>query len=174
MQFFSDAEEILNSVCWKVLRKWDFFFFTYFCVGVPRESTPNFGPRSTKLVGTVRVTKKTHIVNGGGPNRNYGETPIFAFYKRMRRRRIAWEIFLFLWHWFDQMTDGWEERFAGEDLIFDQLWVKLNWLMLLTQHVHPFCSGMQMFEENKSNCGKFDSCCFDSWVLIGVVSGFPN
>ena len=33
------------------------------------------GPRSTKLVGTIRVTKKiTHIDNG--PGRNYGETVI--------------------------------------------------------------------------------------------------
>ena len=35
------------------------------------------GPRSTKLVGTIRVTKKmTHIDNGPGPGRNYGETAI--------------------------------------------------------------------------------------------------
>ena len=42
------------------------------------ESTLNFGPRSTKLVGTIQVTKKmTYIDNGGGPNRNYGETAVF-------------------------------------------------------------------------------------------------
>ena len=35
------------------------------------------GPRSTKLVGTIRLTKKmTHIDNGPSPGRNYGETAI--------------------------------------------------------------------------------------------------
>ena len=47
----------------------------------PMESTPNFGPRSTKFVGTIQVSKKmTHIDNGGGPNRNYGETAVFAIF----------------------------------------------------------------------------------------------
>ena len=166
---FSDPEEILNSVCWKVLSKWNFFLLHIFLCGVPRESTPNFGPRSTKLVGTVRVTKKTHIVNGGGPNRNYGETPIFAFYKRMRRRRIAWEIFLFLWHWFDQMTDGWEERFAGEDLISGQAQLTHTTYSTFSSFSALECKEA-LFEEN----GQFDSYWLGSWVLIEVTSLFPN
>ena len=45
----------------------------------PRQSTPNFGLRSTKLVGTIQVSKKmTHTGNEGGPDWIYGETAIFA------------------------------------------------------------------------------------------------
>ena len=48
------------------------------------ECTLNFGPRSTKLVGTIRVTKKmTHIDNGPGPGRNYGETAAFTFCRKV-------------------------------------------------------------------------------------------
>ena len=47
----------------------------------PRQSTTNFGLRSTKLVGTIQVSKKmTHIENGGGPDLNYGETGVFAVF----------------------------------------------------------------------------------------------
>ena len=47
----------------------------------PRQSTPNFGLWSTKLVGTIQVSKKmTHIDNGGGPNSNYGEMAVFAVF----------------------------------------------------------------------------------------------
>ena len=44
-------------------------------------STLNFGPRSTKLHGTIWATKKmTHIDNGPGLGRNYGETwNVFTF-----------------------------------------------------------------------------------------------
>ena len=48
------------------------------------ECTLNFGPRSTKLVGTIRVTKKmTHTDNGPGPGRNYGETAAFTFCRKV-------------------------------------------------------------------------------------------
>ena len=47
----------------------------------PRQSTPNFGLRSTKLVGTIQVSKKmTHTDNGGGPDWNYGENGGFAVF----------------------------------------------------------------------------------------------
>ena len=47
----------------------------------PRQSTPNFGLRSTKLVGTIQVSKKmTHTDNGGSPDWNYGENGGFAFF----------------------------------------------------------------------------------------------
>ena len=47
------------------------------------ESTLNFCPRSTKLVGTSRVTKKmTHNDNGAGPGRIYGETAVFTFCRK--------------------------------------------------------------------------------------------
>ena len=43
-------------------------------------STPNFGPISTKLGGTVWAIKKmTQNDNGQGPGRNYGETDVFTF-----------------------------------------------------------------------------------------------
>ena len=46
-------------------------------------STPNFGPSLTKLVGTIRVTKKmTHNDNGAGPGRIYGETVVFTFCRK--------------------------------------------------------------------------------------------
>ena len=46
-------------------------------------STPNFGPSLTKLVGTIRFTKKmTHNDNGPGPGRFYGETAVFTFCRK--------------------------------------------------------------------------------------------
>ena len=64
----------------------------------PKQSTPNFGLRSTKLVGTLWVGQKmTHNDIGGGPNRNYGETANFAVFaifakqnakKRQKRRSL--------------------------------------------------------------------------------------
>merc|ERR1711894_846686 len=46
-------------------------------------STPNFGPILTKLVGTIRVTKKmTHNDNGAGPGQIYGETAVFTFCRK--------------------------------------------------------------------------------------------
>ena len=46
-------------------------------------STPNFGPSLTKLVGTIRFTKKmTHNDNGPGPGRIYGETAVFTFCRK--------------------------------------------------------------------------------------------
>ena len=46
-------------------------------------STPNFGPSLTKLVGTIRFTKKmTHNDNGAGPGRIYGETAVFTFCRK--------------------------------------------------------------------------------------------
>ena len=51
---------------------------------ISKGSTLNFGPRSTKLVGTIRVTKKiTHTDNGPGPGRNYGETAAFTFCRKV-------------------------------------------------------------------------------------------
>ena len=48
------------------------------------ECTLNLGPRSTKLFGTIRVTKKmTHTDNGPGPGRNYGETAAFTFCRKV-------------------------------------------------------------------------------------------
>ena len=46
-------------------------------------STPNFGPSLTKLVGTIRFTKRmTHNDNGAGPGRIYGETAVFTFCRK--------------------------------------------------------------------------------------------
>ena len=88
MQFFSDPEEILNSVCWKVLRKLDFFLLHIFLCGGARQGkvTLTLVRDQRNLLGPSVSQKNTHIVNGGGPNSNYGETPLFAFYNRMRRR----------------------------------------------------------------------------------------
>ena len=47
-------------------------------------STLNFGPFSTKLGGTVRAIKKmTQNDNGPGPGRNYGETGVFTFGRKV-------------------------------------------------------------------------------------------
>ena len=47
-------------------------------------STLNFGPWSTKLGGTIRATKKmTHIDNGHCHSRNYGETTVFTFCRKV-------------------------------------------------------------------------------------------
>ena len=47
-------------------------------------STLNFGPISTKLGGTVRAIKKmTQNDNGPGPGRNYGETAVFTFSRKV-------------------------------------------------------------------------------------------
>ena len=46
-------------------------------------STPNFEAYLTKLVGTIRVTKKmTNFDYGDGPGRNYGETAVFTFCRK--------------------------------------------------------------------------------------------
>ena len=46
-------------------------------------STLNFGPRSTKLHGTIWATKKmTHIDNGPRTGRNYRETAVFTFCRK--------------------------------------------------------------------------------------------
>ena len=46
--------------------------------------TLNFGPISTKFGGTVRAIKKmTQKDNGPGPGRNYGETGVFTFGRKM-------------------------------------------------------------------------------------------
>ena len=48
-----------------------------FCNLGGTENGSSGGPQSTKLVGTIRVTKKmSHIDNGPSPGRNYGETAI--------------------------------------------------------------------------------------------------
>ena len=47
-------------------------------------STLNFGPSSTKLGGTVQAIKKmTQKDNGRGPGRNYGETGVFTFGRKV-------------------------------------------------------------------------------------------
>ena len=47
-------------------------------------STLNFGPFSTKLGGTVRAIKKmTQNDNGPGLGRNYGETDVFTFGRKV-------------------------------------------------------------------------------------------
>ena len=47
-------------------------------------TTLNFGPISTKLGGIVRVIKKmTQRDNGPGPGRNYGETGVFTFGRKV-------------------------------------------------------------------------------------------
>ena len=47
-------------------------------------TTLNFGPISTKLGGMVRVIKKmTQKDNGPGPGRNYGETGVFTFGRKV-------------------------------------------------------------------------------------------
>ena len=47
-------------------------------------STLNFGLFSTKLGGTVRAIKKmTQNDNGPGPGRNYEETDVFTFGRKM-------------------------------------------------------------------------------------------
>ena len=47
---------------------------------VTKISTPNFGPSSTKLGGTVQAIKKmTHNDNGPCPGRNYRKTAVFTF-----------------------------------------------------------------------------------------------
>ena len=47
-------------------------------------STLNLGPFSTKLVGTVRaIQKMTQNDNGSGPGRNYGETDVFTFGRKV-------------------------------------------------------------------------------------------
>ena len=46
--------------------------------------TPDFGPISTKLGGTVQTIKKmTQKDNGPGPGRNYGETGVFTFGRKV-------------------------------------------------------------------------------------------
>ena len=50
-------------------------------IGVP---TLNFGPISMKLGGTVQVIKKmTQKDNGPSPGRNYGETGVFTFGRKV-------------------------------------------------------------------------------------------
>ena len=47
-------------------------------------STLNFGPFSTKLGGIVQAIKKmTQNDNGPGPGRNYGETAVFTFGRKV-------------------------------------------------------------------------------------------
>ena len=47
-------------------------------------TTLNFGPISTKLGGIVRAIKKmTQKDNGPGPGRNYGETGVFTFGRKV-------------------------------------------------------------------------------------------
>ena len=47
-------------------------------------TTLNFGPISTKLKGTVRAIKKmTRKDNGPGPGRNYEETGVFTFGRKV-------------------------------------------------------------------------------------------
>ena len=47
-------------------------------------TTLNFGPISTKLGGTVRVNKKmTQKDNDPNPGRNYGETGVFTFGRKV-------------------------------------------------------------------------------------------
>ena len=47
-------------------------------------ATLNFGPISTKFGGTVRAFKKmTQKENGPGPGRNYGETGVFTFGRKV-------------------------------------------------------------------------------------------
>ena len=47
-------------------------------------TTLNFGPISTKLGGIVRTIKKmTQKDNGPGPGRNYGETGVFTFGRKV-------------------------------------------------------------------------------------------
>ena len=51
---------------------------------VRRATTLNFGPISTKLGGIVRAIKKmTQKDNGPGPGRNYGETGVFTFGRKV-------------------------------------------------------------------------------------------
>merc|ERR1712122_424851 len=51
---------------------------------VRRATTLNFGLISTKLEGIVRVIKKmTQRDNGPGPGRNYGETGVFTFGRKV-------------------------------------------------------------------------------------------
>ena len=51
--------------------------FGRFCNLGGTENGSSGGPQSTKLVGTIRVTKKmSHIDNGHSPGQNYGETAI--------------------------------------------------------------------------------------------------
>ena len=51
---------------------------------VRRATTLNFGPISTKLGGIVRTIKKiTQKDNGPGPGRNYGETGVFTFGRKV-------------------------------------------------------------------------------------------
>ena len=51
---------------------------------IRRATTLNFGPISTKLGGIVRVIKKmTQKTNGPGPGRNYGETGVFTFGRKV-------------------------------------------------------------------------------------------
>ena len=46
---------------------------------------PNFATYLTKLVGTMRVTKKmTNFDYGDGPGRNYGETAVFTFCRKAK------------------------------------------------------------------------------------------
>ena len=47
-------------------------------------TTLNFGPISTKLGGIIRAIKKmTQKDNGPGPGRNYGETGVFTFGRKV-------------------------------------------------------------------------------------------
>ena len=47
-------------------------------------TTLNFGPISTKLGGTVRVIRKmTQKTNRPGPGRNYGDTGVFTFGRKV-------------------------------------------------------------------------------------------
>ena len=51
---------------------------------VRRATTLSFGPISTKLGGIVRTIKKmTQKDNGPGPGRNYGETGVFTFGRKV-------------------------------------------------------------------------------------------
>ena len=51
---------------------------------VRRATTLNFGPISTKLRGIIRAIKKmTQKDNGPGPGRNYGETGVFTFGRKV-------------------------------------------------------------------------------------------
>ena len=64
-------------------------------------STPNFGTYLTKLVGTIRVTKKmSHIDNGPGPCRNYGKTAILHILHNLAScSECKKAIFLNAWQW---------------------------------------------------------------------------
>ena len=78
------AQKISVSELWVIFWGSPLFFAVFGHRRVRAATTLNFGPISTKLGGIVQVIKKmTQKDNGPGLGRNYGETGVFTFGRKV-------------------------------------------------------------------------------------------